>query len=112
MQVEGGICQQQEDFMLDNVTGTLCCPSIDYCCPHSVIDCAADPRAILFQPRGCAKHGTPPRRRRKTARKPGAKRKPQQTHDAAPAALGKCKNLTHLRQQRHFYRNVDGSFAV
>ena len=45
--IESGICQAQEDFVYDPVSNTMCCPSPDYCCPNSVVDCT-DPRAVLF----------------------------------------------------------------
>jgi len=44
---ESQICQDPSDFVFDPVSETLCCPSPDYCCPHSHVDCAA-PGAILF----------------------------------------------------------------
>ena len=46
--VEASICQRQGDFVYDAASQTLCCPSPDHCCPNSVGDCAAAPRAGLF----------------------------------------------------------------
>ena len=46
--VESHVCQDPErDFVYDNVSGTLCCPSPDYCCPNSVSDCTSA-NAVLF----------------------------------------------------------------
>ena len=45
--VQSGICQVPSDFVWDPTSQTHCCPSPDYCCPNSVVDCA-DPHAILF----------------------------------------------------------------
>ena len=33
--VSNGVCQEQADFLLDEATGTLCCPSPDNCCPNT-----------------------------------------------------------------------------
>ena len=38
---------RRSDFQFDEKTDSLCCPSPNYCCPHSLTSCA-DPRAILF----------------------------------------------------------------
>ena len=45
--VESNICQSAADFVLDHATGSICCPSPDYCCPNSVANCSR-PEAILF----------------------------------------------------------------
>jgi hypothetical protein len=45
--VDSGVCQRLEDFVLDPTSGTLCCPSPDYCCPNSVANCSR-PEAVLF----------------------------------------------------------------
>ena len=45
--VEAGICQRPSEFLFDDASQSLCCPSPDYCCPNSVIDCS-DERAVLF----------------------------------------------------------------
>ena len=45
--VDSGICQKEEDFKWDPVSETVCCPSPDYCCPNSVLDCS-EPHAQLF----------------------------------------------------------------
>ena len=37
--MEHGVCQKQTDFLLDEVTGTLCCPSPDNCCPNTARAC-------------------------------------------------------------------------
>ena len=37
--VEHSTCQRQSDFLLDEATGTLCCPSPDNCCPNSARAC-------------------------------------------------------------------------
>lgn len=37
--VEHGLCQKQEDFLLDEMTNTLCCPSPDNCCPNTNRGC-------------------------------------------------------------------------
>lgn len=38
--VEAGLCQKQEDFLVDSASGSQCCPAPGYCCPHTVKDCA------------------------------------------------------------------------
>ena len=35
------ICQARSDFLLDEATGTLCCPSPDNCCPNTARACQA-----------------------------------------------------------------------
>lgn len=49
------ICQREEDFRTDSVSGTLCCPTPEVCCPMSIGHCA-DPSARLF--RGEALNGS------------------------------------------------------
>jgi hypothetical protein len=41
------ICQTPSDFTFDNQSQSLCCPSINYCCPNSVANCSS-PDAIRF----------------------------------------------------------------
>ena len=45
--VDSGICQSEDDFKWDPVSQSVCCPSPDYCCPNSVLDCGS-PDAQLF----------------------------------------------------------------
>ncbi|KAL1523100.1 hypothetical protein AB1Y20_018058 [Prymnesium parvum] len=45
--VSSNICQHPKDFTYDHVSGTLCCPSPNYCCPNSIVNCS-DPNATLF----------------------------------------------------------------
>lgn len=44
---ESAICQSPDEFVLDPISQTQCCPAPDYCCPNSVVDCT-DPRAVLY----------------------------------------------------------------
>jgi len=39
--VDSGVCQRPSDFLFDADSQTMCCPSPDYCCPHSVANCSA-----------------------------------------------------------------------
>ena len=39
--VQHGICRARSDFLLDEATGTLCCPSPDNCCPNTARACQA-----------------------------------------------------------------------
>ena len=43
-----GICQRDADFVFDPLSRSRCCPTPNYCCPNSVVDCTKDPRAVLF----------------------------------------------------------------
>ena len=45
--VKSGICQRPSDFVYDEKSRSLCCPSPDYCCPNSADNCSA-PSAQLF----------------------------------------------------------------
>ena len=45
--VDAGICQRADDFLLDDASGSTCCPAPDYCCPNSLSDCSK-PEAVLF----------------------------------------------------------------
>ena len=45
--VDAGICQRADDFLLDDASGSTCCPAPDYCCPNSLSDCSR-PEAVLF----------------------------------------------------------------
>ena len=42
-----GICQRDADFVFDPLSRSRCCPTPNYCCPNSVIDCS-DPHAVRF----------------------------------------------------------------
>lgn len=46
--VASGLCQRFEDFVWDPTSRTLCCPSPDYCCPHSATNCSARQGVTLF----------------------------------------------------------------
>ena len=39
--VASGLCQRWSDFLYDPASNTLCCPSPDYCCPHTATNCSA-----------------------------------------------------------------------
>jgi len=39
-------CSNVSAFHRDKETGEMCCPYSLYCCPHTVGNCAEDPRAI------------------------------------------------------------------
>ena len=115
--VEAGICQRSEDFAYDASSQSLCCPSVDYCCPNSVTNCDTDPRATFFQPRACPQHAPPlppPRRQPRCCRTtcasaaacravPDALAPPVTSPLDAPRVDG-CRNLSHLRLQRYVYR--------
>ena len=45
--VQSGMCMRPEDFIWDEVSRSICCPSADYCCPNSVVNCSSN-RAIYF----------------------------------------------------------------
>lgn len=45
--VRSGMCTRPSDFLYDNVSKSICCPSADSCCPNSVVNCSS-PRAISY----------------------------------------------------------------
>ena len=45
--VASNICQRDADFVYDPISASRCCPTPNYCCPNSVVDCSL-PEATLF----------------------------------------------------------------
>ena len=39
--VQSGMCMRPEDFVWDEKSRSVCCPSADYCCPNSVVNCSS-----------------------------------------------------------------------
>lgn len=49
--VQSAMCTSPSDFVHDKASGTLCCPTADYCCPNSLTKCS-HANATLFDASG------------------------------------------------------------